>query len=78
MQRRRLLISLIASSVLAVSVAAPVAAQSYSCVGFFASTTAREDRPFGAGISAAAHDLHPFGKSTVAPFAHVALEDCQE
>ena len=78
MNRRRLLISVIASALVALSAAAPVAAQNYSCVGWFASTNARESgRDFGAMISFQAHDLQPFGRSTVAPFAHIALEDCQ-
>jgi hypothetical protein len=78
MKPRRLLISIITTAVLALAAAAPVAAQNFSCVGWFASTNAQEDgREFGALISFQAHDAQPFGHSTVAPFAHIALEDCQ-
>ena len=78
MKRRRFLVSVIASCVLAVAAAAPVAAQNFSCVGWFASTAAQADaREFGAAISGFAHEARPFGASTVAPFAHAALEDCQ-
>ena len=77
-RRRQLIRSVIASSVLAVAGAAPVAAQNFSCVGWYASTSAQEDaRGFAAEIRFQAHDARPFGGSTVAPFAHVALEDCQ-
>ena len=78
MDRKRLLISLIASTVLALAAAAPAAAQNYSCVGWFASTSAQADGlGFSFGIRDGAHGSKPFGHSTVAPFAHIALEDCQ-
>jgi hypothetical protein len=78
MKPRRLLISIITTAVLALAAAAPVAAQNFSCVGWFASTNAQEDaREFAAVIQSGAHDQRPFGQSTVAPFAHIALEDCQ-
>jgi hypothetical protein len=50
-----------------------------SCVGWFASTTARADgAAFGAMISEAARTSEPnFGAGTVAPFAHLPLEVCQ-
>jgi hypothetical protein len=77
MKPRRLLISIITTAVLALAAAAPVAAQNFSCVGWFASTNAQEAREFAAVIRSGAHDQQPFGRSTVAPFAHIALEDCQ-
>jgi hypothetical protein len=78
MNRRRLHRSLIAGAVLALVSAAPVAAQEYSCVGWFASTFAQEDaQAFAAEITGQAHSSRPFGWTTVAPFAHIALEDCQ-
>jgi hypothetical protein len=78
MKRRPLLISLIATAILALAAAAPVAAQAPSCVGWFASTVAREDaRAFSAEISRLAHEARPFGWTTVAPFARLPLEICQ-
>jgi hypothetical protein len=78
MIRKRLLISFIATAAMALGAAAPVAASTPSCVGWFASTFAQEDpREFAASITGQAHDARPFGLTTVAPFAHVALEDCQ-
>jgi hypothetical protein len=77
MNRRRLLVSFVSSTILALAAAAPVAAAP-SCVGWFASTFAREDpRGFSEEIRFGAHELRPFGGTTVAPFAHIALEDCQ-
>ena len=78
MKRRRHLISLVATTVLALGASGTVAAQSLSCVGWFSSTFAQADaREFAATISGGAHDSRPFGRTTVAPFAHIALEDCQ-
>jgi hypothetical protein len=78
MKRGRLLISIVATTLLALGAAAPVAAQNLSCVGWFSSTFAQADaREFAATISGGAHDGWPFGWTTVAPFAHIALEDCQ-
>ena len=78
MNRKRILISLVATAAMAISTAAPVAASDPSCVGWFASTFAQADaREFAASISGQAHESRPFGWTTVAPFAHTALEDCQ-
>ena len=78
MKRRRLHRSVIAAAVLTLVGAAPVAAQNYSCVGWFASTFAQEDAgAFAAEISGQARGSRPFGWTTVAPFAHISLEDCQ-
>jgi hypothetical protein len=78
MKLRRVLVMLMAAAVLALAAAAPTAAQSFSCVGWFASTLARDDgQGFGAEISALAHEARPFGWTTVAPFAHLPLEFCQ-
>lgn len=78
MKRRRLVISSVSAALLAVAAAAPVAAQTPSCVGWFASTSAQEDgRDFAGLISESARAGHPFGRSVVAPFAHLPLEDCQ-
>jgi hypothetical protein len=63
--------------------AAPAVAQGgeQSCVGWFASTTARADgAAFGAMISRSARNPESepnFGAGTVAPFAHLPLEICQ-
>jgi hypothetical protein len=79
MKLRRLLIAVIATGVLALASAVPVAASNPSCVGWFASTFAQADaQAFAATISGAAHDARPFGRTTVAPFAHIPLEFCQE
>jgi hypothetical protein len=79
MNAKRLLISFIATALLAIAATAPAAANdNLSCVGWFASTVAQEDaQEFAATISGQAHDARPFGFTTVAPFAHIALEDCQ-
>lgn len=78
MKTRRLLISTITATVLAIAAAVPAAASNPSCVGWYASTFAQEDaRGFAAEISGAAHEARPFGWSTVAPFAHADLEECQ-
>ena len=78
MHRRRLLVSVITTALLGLAAATPVAAQNFSCVGWFASTNAQEDgRAFAADISGLAHEARPFGWSTVAPFAHIPLEFCQ-
>jgi hypothetical protein len=77
MHRRRLLVSFVSTAILGLAAAAPVAAAP-SCVGWFASTFAQEDpRSFSEEIRFGAHELQPFGATTVAPFAHIALEDCQ-
>jgi hypothetical protein len=77
MNRRRLLISFIASALVALSAAGPVAAEQ-SCVGWFASTFASDSgQAFATEISGSAHTERPFGRNVVGPFAHVALEDCQ-
>ena len=76
--KHRRLISVLIASVLAVAAAAPAAANEASCVGWFASTEAQTDaRTFADEISGAAHDERPFGRNTVAPFAHLPLEFCQ-
>jgi hypothetical protein len=78
MKSRRLVISTITATVLAIVAAVPVAASNRSCVGWYASSFAQEDaRGFAAEISGAAHEARPFGWSTVAPFAHADLEECQ-
>ena len=78
MTRKRLLISFTVTAALALGAVAPAAASTPSCVGWFASTSAQWDpREFAATISGQAHDAQPFGWTTVAPFAHAALEDCQ-
>jgi hypothetical protein len=78
MLRRRHLIYVMATTILTLTAVAPVGAQSFSCVGWFASTNAQADaREFAATISGAAHEARPFGWSTVAPFAHLPLEICQ-
>jgi hypothetical protein len=81
-KRRRFLISVLTAGLLALP-AAPAWAQgagdaNQSCVGWFASTFAKElGAGFGHDISVSAHELQPFGRSTVSPFAHLELEDCQ-
>lgn len=78
MRRRSLLIAGVTTLLLGLAAAAPVAAADPSCVGWFASTTAQADaREFAGIIREAAHVDQPFGRNTVAPFAHIALEDCQ-
>jgi hypothetical protein len=81
-KRTRFLISVLAAGLVALP-AAPAGAQgagdvNQSCVGWFASTVAKE---FGAGfgeiISGEAHEFQPFGHTRVSPFAHLELEDCQ-
>lgn len=77
MKRRRLILVLVTSA-LALTAGAPVSAKEPSCVGWFASTEAQRDgRAFADEISGAAHDERPFGRNTVAPFAHLPLEFCQ-
>lgn len=75
---KRVLIAAMATGALLAATVGPAAAQSPSCVGWFASTVAQEDpRGFATEISWLARNEQPFGRSIVAPFAHLALEDCQ-
>jgi hypothetical protein len=77
--RRRVLVSLLAVGVLAVS-AAPAGAQGTgSCVGQFASTFAGQDgAAIGADISSSAQFASQpnFGAGVVAPFAHEPRDAC--
>lgn len=78
MIRKRLLIPAVATALMALAAAAPAAAQTPSCVGWYASTFAQEDpRGFATEISGLARTEQPFGASVVAPFAHLPLEICQ-
>jgi hypothetical protein len=82
MKRRALLGSIVALGVMTLS-AAPAGAQgageaNQSCVGWYASTSARElGSGFGGEISGEAHEARPFGRTTVSVFAHLELEDCR-
>lgn len=82
MKRRRFFISVPAAGVVALP-AAPAGAQgagdvNQSCVGWFASTFAKESGAgFGHDVSVEARESQPFGYTTVSPFAHLELEDCQ-
>jgi hypothetical protein len=77
---KNLLISVVAAGVVALP-AAPAAAngagdENQSCVGWFASTNAKGEG-IGSFISVEARASQPFGFTTVSPFAHLELEDCQ-
>jgi hypothetical protein len=77
---KNLLISVVAAGVVALP-AAPAAANGagdvkQSCVGWFASTNA-QGQGIGSFISIQARESRPFGYTTVSPFAHLELEDCQ-
>ena len=77
MKRRRPTLVLM-TCVLTLAAAAPVAAKEPSCVGWFASTEAQNDgRAFGDFIRDVAHEDRPFGRTSVAPFAHLPPEFCQ-
>ena len=74
----RLVILVAAAGVLALP-AAPATAGNASCVGQFASTTARQDgAAFGADISFGAQFASQpnFGAGVVAPFAHLPRDTC--
>jgi hypothetical protein len=81
-KRKRFLIAVLAAGVVALP-AAPAGAQgagdvNQSCVGWFASTFAKEGGGgFDELIRFEAHEFQPFGYTRVSGFARSELEDCQ-
>lgn len=76
--RRHVVAFVVAAGLLALP-AGPAAAGSPSCVGQFASTTAKQDgAAFGAEISFGAQFANQpnFGAGVVAPFAHEPRDAC--
>jgi hypothetical protein len=76
---RRRVVGIVVTIGLLALPAGPAAAGGPSCVGQFASTTARQDgAAFGAGMSFGAQfaSMPNFGAGVVAPFAHEPRDVC--